>query len=108
MKTRLIGTLTFAVAAIWFPWCAAIFWLIKSPEGKDLMQSRALFDGVLWGTAAILLTVFGLLAYYLRYLARTPRIAPDKKAFWRTVLVLAHVIAMPIFFYRHVRHDDAM
>lgn len=104
--TRLIGILTLAVAVAWFPWCAVGFWLVRSSAGRDLLQSHVLFYSLLSGSAAILLTVLGLLVYYLRYLVSTPRISPGRKALWATALMLAHVVAMPIFFYRHVWLDE--
>lgn len=104
--THLIGILTFGVALAWFPWCAVIFWLVRSSAGRDLLQSHVLFYTLLGGSAAILLTVLGLLIYYLRYVASTPRLSPAGKALWATALLLAHVVAMPVFFYRHVWPDE--
>lgn len=44
----------------------------------------------------------GLLAWYLRFLFRSDRVAPEYKLPWALALVLGNVVALPVFFWRAV------
>jgi hypothetical protein len=81
----------------------AVSWLTILSEGPSPTGSMPLDFRLLAAThLATILLMFGLIAFYIVFLFKTTRVAPDKKALWAVVLFLGNAVAMPVFFWLHV------
>jgi uncharacterized membrane protein YidH (DUF202 family) len=56
---------------------------------------------------SVMLLMFGLLAFYVVFLFKTPAIRNDMKALWAVVLFFGGVVAMPVFWYLYVWKEPA-
>jgi hypothetical protein len=62
---------------------------------------------LMWVHLAVMVLVVGLETFYLLYLFRTDRVAPDQRAKWAVALLVINVAAMPLFFFLHVWPERA-
>jgi hypothetical protein len=55
--------------------------------------------------AICLLLLIGLLIFYVRHIRENSRLVGQEKTLWIVALIIASVIAMPIYWYSHVFHS---
>lgn len=71
-------------------------------------------DQIIIGNSGIFMTIdltlrflmFGLITFYLIFLFKTDSVKSNHKALWAIALVMVAPVAMPIFWYLHVRPSD--
>jgi hypothetical protein len=79
---------------------AEMFLTTGNNAGKSLIFEHFELFFLIHGL--MMLLQFGLIAFYIVYLFKTQRVAPDQKALWAVVLFMGGPIAMPIFWYLHI------
>ena len=72
--------------------------LLSGPGGDGPVPFRVLF--VLH--ALCIVWIWGLLAFYLAFLFKSPAVPKDQKVLWAVVLFLMNALAMPVFWYLYV------
>ncbi len=68
------------------------------PSNEFFRNFDRIFHLQLLGTGWIV----ALLIFYIVHLFRTSRVPSDKKALWAVVLLLAHLFAMPVYWYFYI------
>ena len=99
-----LGLLT-AIPAVYVILFAAliarmVLWRVRGDPRAATMPVP--MSDLIWVHLAVLVLVVGLETFYLLYLFRTDRVAPDQRAKWAIALLAINVGAMPIFFALHV------
>lgn len=80
-----------------------LFMMLTTFYGKEPNKEAFDFMPVLFIMHfAIILLMFGLLAFYMFYLFKTERVPQDKKVLWAVLLFMGNFIAMPIFWYIYI------
>jgi hypothetical protein len=69
-------------------------------EGESLIFRHFAVFFVIHGL--VMLLQFALIAFYIVYLFKAPRVPSDQKALWAVVLFMGGPVAMPIFWYLHI------
>ena len=77
-----------------FVWAAAV-----GPENDPFFENFGIFLAIHLG---VLLLMFGLLAFYVVFLFKTPDVKAEMKALWAIVLFFGGPVAMPVFWYLYV------
>ncbi len=85
-----------------FPIGYPIVLLVVTPDDPAALTSRFMVLNV----AAVLVSC-AILAYFIFYASRSPRVPVAKRARWRWLLLLGDAVTMPIFWFWYMR-DGAM
>jgi hypothetical protein len=104
-----LGLLT-AVPAVYVVLFAALLarTVLRGATGDPRARTMPVpMTDFLWVHLAVMVLLIGLETFYLLYLFRTDRVAPDQRAKWAVALLVINVAAMPIFFLVHVWPERA-
>ena len=76
---------------------SSVFFLPQHSEAQE--QSFFIFPIVFGLHFLTMLSIVGLIAFYVTYIFKTDRVEQDKKALWAVVIFLGNMFAMPVFWY---------
>ena len=84
---------------------ASIAFIFRSAANESLLVGH--FGTFIAIHLAVMLLMFGLLAFYIVFLFKTPDVRTDMKALWAIVIFMGGPIAMPIFWYLHIWREGS-
>ncbi len=108
-RTRrlLLGALTLLPLAAIAVLIGAMSVVFSSYEEKEAGRLVFSFFPLLFASVLVLnLLVYSLIAFYVYFIVKADGFSPLKKTLWIIAVFLGHVLAMPVFWFLHVRRSD--
>ena len=77
--------------------------IFQTPERNLLME---FFDVIFWIHLVVMFWIVLLMVVYLAHIVRNPRLKNESRAVWVIVVIMASILAMPIYWYLEIWREQ--